>query len=93
VAFDYSRERAASRFTVLPVLAEAQARREVVRANLERVYRAAGIAWYVEWTGLTSAQPFAEVVRDRPVSFELRHATPGGSFRIFRVHLSGAASP
>jgi len=92
VAFDYDPERAASRFTMLPVPAETRARSEDVRAKLERVYREAAIAWYVEWGELTSAQAFARVVRDRPAFFELRHTTPRGAFRIFRVNLGGETS-
>jgi len=93
VAFDYDPGRAASRFTILPVPAEAEARREDARAKLDRVYREAAVAWYVEWEGLGSAQAFAQVVRDRPATFQLRHTTPRGTFRIFRVNPAGGASP
>ena len=78
VAFEYDPSRAASRFTILPVPAEARARSEDVERNLARVYREAGIAWYVEWTALPSAQIFDAdgAAPSRLVRAALHHPRP-----------------
>jgi hypothetical protein len=92
VAFGYAPQRAASRFTILPVAAESQARADQMRANLGRVYGEAGIDWYVEWGVLPAAQAMARVVAEQPAWFEPVHVTPGRAFRIFRVRLPESAA-
>ena len=87
VAFEYDRERAASRFTILPVPAEARARSQDVGRSLAQVYRDAKISWYVDWGTLDAARSFARVARATPGWFELRHATPGRTFAIYRVRI------
>jgi len=91
VAWNYSPERAASRFTILPVPAELRGRIEELRAQLGRAYAEAGIDWYVEWSELPAAQAMAQLVLEQPGWFELAHTTPRRTFRIFRVHPPGGA--
>ncbi len=91
VAFEYDPSRTASRFTILPVPAEARARSEDVERNLARAYREAGIAWYVEWTALPSAQIFTQTAQHHPGWLEPRYVTPGRSFAIYRVQIPAEA--
>jgi len=90
VAFDYDPGRAASRFTILPVPAEARARSQDVERSLAQVYRDAKIAWYVDWSALDSAQSFSRVAQATPGWFELRYTTPGRTFAIYRVRIPGS---
>jgi len=90
VTFDYDPGRAASRFTILPVPAEARARSQDVERSLAQVYREAKIAWYVEWSVLDSARSFSQVAQATPGWFELRYTTPGRTFAIYRVRIPGS---
>lgn len=87
VAFDYDPERAASRFTILGVPAEARARSEDVGRSLAQVYRDAKIGWYVDWAALESARTFSRVAQATPGWFEPRYTTPGRTFTIYRVRI------
>jgi hypothetical protein len=89
VAFDYDPERAASRFTILTVPAEARARSQEVGRRLAQVYRDAKIAWYVDWAALESARTFSQVARATPGWFERVYTTPGQTFAIYRVRIPG----
>jgi hypothetical protein len=92
VAWGYSPERDASRFTVLPAPAEARGRIEELRRDLGRAYADAGIDWYVEWSELPDARAMAQLVLEHPAWFELVHTTPKRGYRIFRVRAPGAAA-
>jgi hypothetical protein len=92
VAFGYSPERDASRFTVIEVPAEVRGRVEELRRGLGRAYAAAGIDWYVEWSSLPASQAMAQLVLEHPAWFELVHTTPKRGFRIFRVYAPGASA-
>jgi hypothetical protein len=87
VAFDYDPGRAASRFTVLSVPAEARARSQDVERSLARVYKDAKIAWYVDWAARESARTFSQVARATPGWFELVWTSPGRTFAIYRVRI------
>jgi 4-amino-4-deoxy-L-arabinose transferase-like glycosyltransferase len=92
VAWGYSPERDASRFTTIAAPAEARGRIEELRRDFGRAYAEAGIDWYVEWSELPAARAMAQLVLEHPAWFELVHTTPKRAYRIFRVHAPGAAA-
>lgn len=82
----YGRDRRAWTFTAVPARSETIAMSRDMRAHWRDAWRGAGVSHYVESRDLRDARVFAASVRGPSQAFEKLYETPGGSFRVYRVH-------